>query len=191
MIDEGQFDVALRRPSVADACSLRRIVIESRILESNTLYAYLLLCRDFAETCVIAENEQDVVGFVLAYRPPQRVDVLFVWQIAVVERARQRGLAKQMLNHLISRTHPLGVQFLEATVTADNKASRNMFESFARSIGVTSQFQVGFRREDFGTEPHEPEDLFRAGPFTSIKGEQHSDRQRHVNQATPVAKYDG
>ena len=142
-----------------------RLAVASHVLDINSDYAYLLLARDFHETCVIAEEDGRVIGFVTAYRPPRDPDVLFVWQIAVSEEARGRGLASQMLDELIKRGLLLGVQFIEATVTGSNFASRALFMSLGRRHNVDCEITTGFSADAFETAGHEAEDLFRIGPL--------------------------
>src|SRR5690606_4540692 len=64
--------IAFEQPTVADGAEMWRLVRESGVLDENSCYAYLLLCRHFDSTCLVARQAGDVVGFVAAYRPPNR-----------------------------------------------------------------------------------------------------------------------
>lgn len=97
----------------------------------NSVYGYLLLCLHHAPTCVVAEQDGAVVGFVLAYRPPMQPKVVFVWQVAVLWEARGLGLAKRMLKTLLERDACRQARFLETTVTPSNTASQALFRSLA------------------------------------------------------------
>lgn len=159
--------VTLRVPELADAREMVRLVRHSGVLDRNSDYAYLLLCQHFDETCVIAKVEGRGVGFVAAYRLPRRTDTLFVWQVAVAAEARGQGLALRMLGDLLRRSTPLGVRFVEATVTPSNTASRALFRSLARRQNADCQVTPLFASEMFSdADAHEPEDLFRIGPFS-------------------------
>lgn len=158
-------EITLRKPGVRDGAALWRLVRRSGTLEENSCYAYLLLSTHFSTTCVVAERDGEVVGFVAAYVPPTRPDVLFVWQIGVDVSARRRGLGKRLLKHLVTLRGAHGARFLEATVTPSNLPSRRLFTSFAEEIGVAFREQDGFSREDFGGESHEAERLLRIGPL--------------------------
>jgi L-2,4-diaminobutyric acid acetyltransferase len=94
------------------------------------------LCRDFAETCVAAERDNRLVGFVTAYRPPRRPDAIFIWQIGVDLSVRRQGLGRQMLHYLLSLPACREIAFLEATVTPSNTASRRLFQSFAQELNL-------------------------------------------------------
>ncbi|MCC5697616.1 GNAT family N-acetyltransferase, partial [Klebsiella pneumoniae] len=76
-------------PVVADGPELYRITRDSQVLDLNSAYAYLLWCRDFAQTSAVARTDGKVVGFVTGYIRPDRPDTIVVWQIAV--DASQRG----------------------------------------------------------------------------------------------------
>ncbi|MBL6706754.1 MAG: diaminobutyrate acetyltransferase [Planctomycetaceae bacterium] len=158
----------LRRPSLDDAAWIWRLVRETGVLDENSSYAYLLLCRDFAETCLVAERDSQLVGFVTAYRPPSRTDVLFVWQIGVSSMARRQGLGLLMLTELVSRCRcegGYGVSFVEATVTRSNQASQRLFASLAKRLQARLVHGEGFRQTHFRFGHHEAEPLIQIGPI--------------------------
>ncbi|MGI5126214.1 diaminobutyrate acetyltransferase [Pseudonocardia sp. CA-107938] len=153
--------IEIESPVVADGSALHRIATDSQVLDVNSRYAYVLWCRDFAATSVVARRGADVVGFVTGYRRPDRPDVLFVWQVAVDAAARGGGVAGRMLDALVARVP--GVTTLETTVTDDNAASRALFAAFAARHGAQVE-----RSELFGDvlgPQHEPEILHRISPI--------------------------
>lgn len=152
-------------PSVGDAKAVHALVDACQPLDLNSTYAYLLLCAHFAETCVIATQDGRAVGFVSAYVPPQRDDVMFVWQVAVAGPARGQGLAGRMLGELLARPAARPCNYLETTVTPSNAPSTNLFRGLARELGAPLEEKPMFKEEDFGAERHEAEMLFRIGPI--------------------------
>lgn len=160
---EAQFQ--LRSPTVADAPWIWRLVRESAVLDTNSCYLYLLLCRDFADTCVVAESESGLAGFVTAYRPPESPEILFVWQVAVSPIARRHGLALRMLNHLVDHCDQPLISAIEATVAPSNRASRGLFERLAKQRGATLSETPGFEATDFLFGSHEAEPRIRVGPL--------------------------
>src|SRR3546814_20772399 len=64
------------------------------ILDTNSLYCNLLQCTHFAETCVLAERDGEISGWISGYRLVHDPEAMFVWQVAVHERARGRGLGE-------------------------------------------------------------------------------------------------
>ena len=159
--------VRFRTATLEDASRIWQLVADSGVLDLNSRYCYLLLCRDFSETCLVACQGDRVVGFVAAYLPPQRSDTVFVWQVGVSAVARRQGLAKRMLHALVGQPACRDVRYLEATVTPSNGASRRLFHSFAEELDVPCMTGQGFTAEMFGSGDHEPEDNFRIGPFDS------------------------
>ena len=146
--------ISIRSTVVADGADLWRLAGECG-LDLNSSYAYLILADDFGATCRIARIGDDAVGYVLGYRPPERPNSLFVWQVAVSERARGRGIARLMLDDLIDALD--GVDALEATVEETNAASRALFDAVARARGGDLVWTDGVRAEDFPDDhPGEP-----------------------------------
>lgn len=171
---DGRF--ALRNAQRCDAKSISRLVNASDVLDTNSCYAYLLLCEHFAPTCLVAhsrtvsDKEAGLAGFVAAYRPPTRSNVIFVWQIAVAPWAQGQGLAKRLLHEVVGLPACRGVEYLEATITASNVASQRLFTSFASDLDADVELKEGFVAADFvgssaDLAQHEAERLYRIGPL--------------------------
>lgn len=156
----------LRAPTIDDGASLWQLARDVGKLDVNASYAYLLWCRDFAATSVIALDGSEPAGFVTGYRRPDEPDVLLVWQVGVSPSHQRRGLAAAMLDHLLADHLAHGGHRLETTVTPDNDASLTLFRRFAERHGVTIDESPLFTSAQF-PDPHEPEHLLRIGPFGS------------------------
>jgi L-2,4-diaminobutyric acid acetyltransferase len=162
--------VTLGIPSVEDARDVHALIAACKPLDLNSTYAYLLLCTHFAQSCVYARQGGRPAGFVSAYVPPRRDDVMFVWQVAVAESARGQGLAGRMLHELLARPAARGCRYLETTVTPSNAPSTRLFRGLARELGAPLEEKPLFSEEDFGDEGHEAETLFRIGPIRGRQG---------------------
>ena len=92
--------VQLRKPGLDDGAAMWRLARDSGNLDLNSSYAYLLWAYDFASTSVIASVDDQPAGFVSGYRRPEDPHTLMVWQVAVDESHRGRGIARTMLDHL-------------------------------------------------------------------------------------------
>lgn len=156
----------LRNAEVEDGSKIWQLVRDSQVLDTNSAYTYLLLCRQFRDTCVVAEAGDEVAGFVTAYLPPAEPRTLFVWQIGVELSHRGHGLAGRLLDHAVALPACRDVEWLTATVTPDNTASQALFHSFARRNGAECRVVPYFDRELFPGDGHEPEELYRIGPLT-------------------------
>jgi L-2,4-diaminobutyric acid acetyltransferase len=158
----------LRTPQLADGAAIHRLISECPPLDLNSVYAYLLLCEHFRDTCVVAESAGGSIdGFVSAYVPPASPNLLFVWQVAVHSHARGHKLARGMLHHLLCRPGLAHVRHLETTVGPDNHASRRTFTCLAADLGAHAAEQPFFGKQLFGHADHDDEMLLKIGPFAS------------------------
>ena len=162
--------LTLDAPRLEDGAALWRIARDSRTLDLNSSYSYLLWCRDFAGTSVVARNaEGEPVGFITGYVRPPRPRTLLIWQVAVDEAARGRGLAAAMLDGLTARVaREAGIDGIETTVTPDNTPSNRLFTSYAERHGAHMEKEVLFDAGVFPESGHEPEVLYRIGPIASL-----------------------
>ena len=157
--------IVFRNPVIDDGGSIWNLVKESGVLDLNSAYLYLLLCKDFASTCVVAERDDRLVGFVSGYRPPGRDNALFLWQIGVDASARGQGLGRRLVAQFLRNDGARGASMLETTVSPSNDASRALFRRIARDLGVDCEIQPCFRASQFPGAGHEDEELFRIGPY--------------------------
>ncbi|HHO75510.1 MAG TPA: diaminobutyrate acetyltransferase [Deltaproteobacteria bacterium] len=154
-----------RKPRVSDGPDIHSLIERSRPLDLNSLYSYLLLADHFRDTCIVAERDGKIAGFISAYVHPSKNNTLFVWQVAVGEQERGNGVAGRMLDNLFDRPGLASVSFLETTVNPSNDGSRRLFESFAKRFQAPLVTSVLYPEELFGQGGHEAEILFRIGPF--------------------------
>jgi L-2,4-diaminobutyric acid acetyltransferase len=74
----------------------------------NSRYTYFLLAKDFSDTCVVAEYNDNIVAFSSGYIPPDRPDTFFNWEVVVQKDYRGHGLQKNMLLHSTGIAQPAG-----------------------------------------------------------------------------------
>lgn len=157
-------DVRISAPALADGAQMWRIARDSGVLDLNSSYAYLLFCRDFARTCRVARIGDEIVGFVLGYRRPERPDCLFVWQVGVDERHRGHRISSRLLDDVVQDAAEPPVTSVETTITDDNVASRALFASFARRWDAGLITSPLFEADHF-PDDHEAELLYEIGPL--------------------------
>lgn len=153
-------DIGFGPPRLDDGQEMWRLARDSGNLDVNSPYSYVLWCRDFAATSVVARSGGSVCGFVNGFVRPEDPRTLFVWQVAVDVTQRGRGVAGHMLDYLADDRY----EFVEATVTPDNTPSDRLFVSFARDRGATLE-RVPLFGADLFPGDHEPEVLYRIGPL--------------------------
>ncbi|MGC9516218.1 MAG: diaminobutyrate acetyltransferase [Methanomicrobiales archaeon] len=157
--------IIIRKPDLKDGKSVYNLVKNSQPLDLNSLYYYLLMCAHFKNTSTVAQYEEDIVGYVSAYRKPQNNNTLFIWQVAVDGKMRGQGLATRMINNILKRDELKDLEFIETTVTPSNKASTALFEKLSTRCGADLSISPFFTSELFGESGHEEELLFKIGPL--------------------------
>ncbi|WP_323131992.1 diaminobutyrate acetyltransferase [Paenibacillus silvisoli] len=159
-------NLVLRKPTKSDGTAMWHLAQETKSLDLNSVYAYLMMSDMFSDTCAVALEEEKMVGFITGFLQPERANTLFIWQIGVKPGYRKRGIAKQMLLELLKRDENRQVRFLEATVGPNNLASRELFLRLAAELKTECKISEHFSQRLFPTSTgHEAELLFRMGPF--------------------------
>ena len=149
----------LRKPVGEDGSAIWELVRDCKPLDENSMYCNLIQCDHFAETCVLAEMDGDVVGWVSGYVRPDEPDTIFVWQVAVSQKARGHGLGGRMLAALLDRDACEDVTRLQTTITKDNDASWALFTRFAKKQGGTLDSEAHFKRDDHFDGQHATEHM--------------------------------
>lgn len=158
-------DIEFRIPRPEDGINVHGLVALCPPLDPNSVYCNLLQCTHFAGTSVAAEMNGELVGFVSGYCPPERPDTLFVWQVAVGEQARGRGLATRMIKSILQRPQNSHCHYIETSITGDNQASWALFEGLADKLGTSLEKSVMFDENRHFAGRHSTEYLARIGPF--------------------------
>lgn len=153
-----------RSAAPQDGEALWQLVRDAGTLELNSAYFYLVFATDFGDTCLIAERDGEVVGGVIGYRPPREPEAAFVWQIGVAPSMRGSGLGKRLLQRWLELPSLADARWLTATISDDNLASRRLFESVAREMGVGCEVLPHFTENLFPVD-HPAEPIYRIGPL--------------------------
>lgn len=133
-----------------------------------------MLCSDFADSCLVAERQGAIVGWVAGYRPPAQPADFFVWQVAVAGQARGAGLAGRMIEALLCRPQAAGASHLSTTITSGNRASWSLFKSLARRWSAPLERTLRFDRDRHLAGRHDSEWQARIGPLPQFPSEQTS-----------------
>lgn len=157
--------IVLRRPTSEDGFDVHQLITLCPPLDTNSVYCNLLQCSHFAETSVAASIDNQLAGFISGYLVPDQPSTLFIWQVAVSESARGRGLATKMIQHILARDNCQDVTHLETTITEDNQASWALFKGIAKSYATGLNETVFFEKERHFQNQHDSETLVRIGPF--------------------------
>lgn len=168
--DHSDIAISLRSPHLSDGAAMWRLTRATGVLDLNSSYQYLLWCRDFSATSVVAvSGDEALVGFITGFLRPDDPNTLLIWQVAVDDAARGHGLASRMLDHLVEAT---SAHYLETTVTDDNVASKRLFASLAGRYGASHDITPLFTPEMY-PDGHDTEYLHRIGPLVSAAQQNH------------------
>ena len=156
----------LKKPVPSDGKSMWELVKNSKSLDLNSLYHYILMAHHFGDSSIAVFKDNELAGFVTAYFPPINKETLFVWQVCVSEKFQGNGLGKKMLTHLAKANLSQRVKYLDATINPSNNASIALFSSAARALDSDFKFdEIIYPDSFFGKTGHEPEKLFHIGPI--------------------------
>lgn len=168
-ISFGQKPISFGYPSAISGVAVNDLIAHSPPLDTNSVYCNLLQCTHFADTCICAEDDGELVGFISGYLIPTRTDTLFIWQVAIDVSMRNQGLATTMLQELLKRPVCQEVSFLETTITPSNHVSWGLFNSLARRLEAQTNVIVAYDKDAHFCGRHETEQLLRIGPFSMSK----------------------
>lgn len=161
--------MTFRAPLKEDGAGILRLVHKLGVLDVNSAYAYMLIGEHHSGTSVVAEINGELAGFITAYILPDKPDTVFVWQVGVAEAGRGHGLATRMLLEILNRPACDDVHYMDTTIGPSNAPSQGLFRGLARRLDAEIDESELFGSELFDDydddEPHEPEILFRIGPF--------------------------
>ena len=153
------------QPDVKDGMLVHDLIQQCPPLDTNSSYCNLLQCSHFAETCITAKKNNQLIGFISGYRLPNQPSTLFIWQVAVSTSARGCGLASQMLLQLLARPSCQGVTQIETTITSNNEGSWALFTKLAKQLGAPLTRHNHFDRDTHFAGQHASELLARIGPI--------------------------
>ena len=155
----------IRAPQATDGPQIWRLVKAAEVLDANSLYCNLLQCSHFAETCALAEHDNEIVGWMSGYVPPAQPDTLFVWQVCVSDAARGQGLGHSLITSVLERPDCAGVRHVECTITKENTASWALFRKVAGALDTDMTSQPHFLRATHLDGRHDSEMRVIIGPF--------------------------
>ncbi|TYL48528.1 diaminobutyrate acetyltransferase [Marinomonas sp. IMCC 4694] len=159
--------ILFSKPGVTDGMAVNQLVASCPPLDTNSAYCNLLQTSHFCDTSVAARlDNTELVGFVSGYLIPNQADTLFVWQVAVSEKARGQGLAKKMVLTLLERSHCSGVRYLETSITASNQGSWALFKRLAKHLDAPLTESIMFDKQAHFNGQHDTEHLVRIGPIS-------------------------
>ncbi len=158
-------DAHIAVPVAEDAAEVHTLIANCPPLDCNSLYANLIQCAHFAESCAVARADGKVVGWISGHRPPSATDTYFLWQVAVHPEARGQGLPRRMLKEILSRPAQADVRQIQTSITRANEASWALFRSVSAWLGAPLSEDIWFERDRHFGGRHASEFLVTIGPL--------------------------
>jgi len=161
--DTKNLTINYRRPTLEDGLRIHQLIAESPPLDLNSSYLYFLQSSHFADTCVLAESNGEILGFVSGYIRPDQPDELFVWQMVVASAGRGQGIAKGLVRQLIRqsiRFSQRSLNSISCTISPSNQASQGVFKSLAKAFGLELSISEFLTEAHFAGQAHEAEDYY-------------------------------
>lgn len=155
-----------RTPVPEDGPAVWKLVESTPGLDSNSVYYYTLWFRDFTDGSLVATVDDELVGFLTGYRRPDEPETYFVWQTAVNPRHGIPFLGVKLFQAAADRQVASGARYVEATVSAENKAILMVLKQFAKKRSAHVETSVLFPGSLF-PDSHHDEVLYRIGPLTA------------------------
>jgi len=150
-------------PTKKNGSAVAKLVQCCPPLDLNSTYHYLVQSYYFNRTCSVAFDRERIVAFVSGFIKPTNENCLFIWQVAIDEGYRGKGLGIELIEFLLNQNKE--VNTIETTITKKNIASRRMFQKIVEKYETTmSEGTLFDKKEDFSSE-HDTEILITIGPF--------------------------
>ena len=157
--------VMIAAPETSDGAEVHALIAACPPLDQNSLYANLLQCSHFANTCATARIDGALAGWVSGYIPPEDPETYFLWQVAVDESARGLKVPRRLVADILGRAPCRDVRYIKTTITPDNEASWALFRSIARWLDAPLNEAPHFDRDTHFGGQHASEILVTIGPF--------------------------
>lgn len=152
--------IKIRKPVLKDGKEIYKLVENSKVLDLNSEYLYLLQTTHFDQYCAVAIKENQIVGFVSGYVLPKDTDILFIWQVAVDSSIKGQGMAGKMIMEILKRDHLQNIKEIHTTISPSNKASQRVFEKLCEQLKGSYTKEVMFGVDHFH-HSHEDEVLYK------------------------------
>ena len=155
--------IKITSPSKKDGFAVANLIERSPPLDINSTYHYLIQSHYFNNTCSIAFDGNEVVAFVSGFINPSNNNSLFIWQVAIDENYRGKGLGIELIEFILKQNK--NVISIETTVTKANTASRRMFQKIQEKYHTKISELILFDKEKDFSNKHATEILIEIGPI--------------------------
>ena len=123
-------------------------------MENYPEHVYKILLRYFGDYCFIAEENEQIIGFVLGIVPQSFEGTYFLWDIGVTPSYRGKGIGKRLVREVENELSKMGFKRIELTIDPANLPSRKLFEkmgfkNISERVGKTIEVQGNLSVKDY------------------------------------------
>ncbi|MBD3182947.1 GNAT family N-acetyltransferase [Candidatus Poribacteria bacterium] len=118
--------IYIRNITPDDVESIYNLVDGSLTLRTYDKYLYRILSEYFTKTCLVAESDNEIVGFILCFISQDDPSILFIWQIFVRETYRGKLVTQKLNKQIRDVAREMGCTKLHFTIASDSKLGKSM-----------------------------------------------------------------
>ncbi|MEM3833256.1 MAG: ribosomal protein S18-alanine N-acetyltransferase [Thermoprotei archaeon] len=127
-------DLLIRRAKSSDLDSIYKIEVISFGYEAFSKGFLLEMLFRFPEFFIVAEKDNEIVGYLSASIEGYFNKVCHLLSIAVLPEYRNRGIGSLLLKHLIDLIKTKGIRSIILEVKKDNEPAINVYKKFGFEI---------------------------------------------------------
>ncbi|PWB51845.1 MAG: hypothetical protein C3F06_09270 [Candidatus Methanoperedenaceae archaeon] len=136
----------IRKGSQEDFLRVHQFTAGCPPMENYPEHVYKIILRYFGDYCFIAEENEQIIGFVLGIVPQSFQDTYFLWDIGVAPSYRGKGIGKRLVREVENELGKKGFKRIELTIDPANLLSRKLFEkmgfkNISGRVGKTIEVQ--------------------------------------------------
>lgn len=136
--------VIVRESQEKDVNDIYNLVPNLAPLTPHTRYTYWNLFRNFAESCFIAVNENQLIGFITSHPTTSPPNEWFIWQAGIMPEYRGTGLIDNLQDRVIEVARQSGALAINTSIETDNLRSLGAFSRMAVRLGTTMDEVIRF-----------------------------------------------
>ncbi len=157
-------DFNFEHPDLKDGYEVNQLVKQCKPLDENSVYCNILQCYHFKDTSICVRYSGEICGFVSGYIIPQ-TNSLFIWQVAVSETQRGKGLALKMISKILESEACSNVNNIKTSITNSNTSSQRLFTKIADKYSTQIKSEAFINQANHFNGEHESEYLYTVGPL--------------------------
>lgn len=120
-----------------DIKAVREILTQGEpFVASYNNYIYWMLGKYFPSTCLVAEENGQILGYIGALLSAEKQKI-FIWQIAVKPEERGRRIGRKLLKRILLVAGDMGIMQLEIAINDENIPCRHMVEKLVQDLRGT------------------------------------------------------